>query len=132
MVEAKIMGQSTSAIARAEGLSRDWAAKELQTGESRQILAALVDSNMQRIAAIYAAVLDTIEAGMRAEKTALYLGGAVSMGPDHYARLTAAKRFLELVTMGRPTPRAPDEGHAQKTITLEELEKLVASKAAVN
>mgnify|MGYP006172928211 CR=1 FL=1 len=33
--------------------------------------------------------------------------GAV-IGPDHYARLTAASRLITILTAGRPIPKAPE------------------------
>jgi hypothetical protein len=122
IVAGKIAGHSTCAIARSEGLSRDWAAKELGSPECRQILASLVDPTLERIAELYKAVLDTIEAAMKADKMVVAAGRALNLGPDHYARLTAVKRFLELLTAGRPvrstsekrrTPTAPSPGPPQ-------------------
>jgi hypothetical protein len=49
------------------------------------------------------------------------------LGPDHFARLTAAKRLLELVTTGRPTPKAPEKPEKQTGLTLEQLEELVSN-----
>jgi hypothetical protein len=40
---------------------------------------------------------------------------------DHYARLAAAKRFLDLVLAGRPVAKAPDDSEESKQVTLEEL-----------
>lgn len=133
MVAAKIAGASTTSIARAEGLSRDWTAKELASAECRQILAGLVDGNLQRIAALFTQTLTAIGEAMRADKVVFAEGCAMNLGADHFARLTAAKRFLELVTLGRAPLKAPEEGKGDRTITLEELERLVASrsKAAV-
>src|ERR1700722_18815120 len=39
---------------------------------------------------------------------------AVVLGPDHYARLAAAKRFIDLVTAGRPVAKAPDDSEKSK------------------
>src|SRR2546425_10032500 len=94
MAAGKIAGHSTSAIARAEGVSRDWAAKELGSSECRQILASLVNGTLERLAQLYNTTLDTIEAGMKAEKGVVANGGKLNLGADHYARLTAAQPFL--------------------------------------
>lgn len=125
MVAAKVAGASTAAIARAEGLSRDWTAAELASSESRQILAGLVAETMGEIRDLYKLTLKTIRDGMNANKVVLDKGRIRNLGGDPFARLTAAKRFLELVTVGRPTPHTPDEGDKTKTITLEELERIV-------
>jgi hypothetical protein len=125
MVEAKLTGKSTSAIAQAEGLSRDWAARELESPESRQIIAALVDRSFERVQKLYFRILDVIEEAAKADRVVNSPLGILNLGADHYARLTAAKRYIELVTAGRPTPRAPYEAREKRTITLQELERLV-------
>src|SRR5207245_10214458 len=102
MAAGKIAGQSTSAVARAEGVSRDWATQELGSVECRQILVSLVNGTLERMAQLFKTVLDTIEAGMKADKMVVAKEMTVNLGADHYARLTAAKRFLELVTAGPP------------------------------
>jgi hypothetical protein len=37
---------------------------------------------------------------------------ALNLGPDHYARLTAVKRFLELLTGGRPVRSTSEKRRA--------------------
>ena len=59
MAAGKIAGQSTRSIARAEGVSRDWAAKELGSVECRQILVSLVNGTLERMAQLFKTVLDT-------------------------------------------------------------------------
>jgi hypothetical protein len=49
------------------------------------------------------------------------------LGPDHFARLTANKRLIELVTTGRPTPKAPEKLEKQTGLTLEQLKELVGN-----
>ena len=79
MAAGKIAGQSTSAIARAEGVSRDWAAKELGSVECRQILVSLVNGTLERMAQLFITVLDTIEAGMKADKMVVAKGMTVNL-----------------------------------------------------
>ena len=50
-------------------------------------------------------------------------GKTRELGADHFARLTAAKRLIQLITAGRPTPQSPESKAKEKTITLEELER---------
>ena len=107
MVAGKIAGHSTCAIARSEGLSRDWAAKELGSPECRQILASLVDPTLERIAELFKAVLDTIETALKADKMVVAEGPEL-LGPDHYGRLTAVKRFWNYL------PRSGRCGHFGK------------------
>lgn len=42
--------------------------------------------------------------------------------PDHYARLAAVKRLLELATAGRPPAKA-EEPKGNQTFTLEQIEE---------
>lgn len=128
MVEKKLAGKSVSAIARDEGISRAWAGKELDAPESRQIISSLVDQSLDRITILYNKALGVIDDALGAMATVNFQGVPVELGPDHYARLTAAKRLLELVTAGRPTPKPPVETEKSKTVTLAELEQLVGKK----
>ena len=81
MAVGKIAGQSTSAIARAKGVSRDWAAKELGSVECRQILVSLVNGTLERMDQLFKTVLDTIEAGMKADNEASAVGRGVGSPP---------------------------------------------------
>lgn len=129
---AAAAGKKTASIAQAEGLTRAWTARELASSECRQILASLVDARLDRLAVLFDGVLESISAALKANKTALYKGRSVNLGADHYARLTACKRLLELLTAGRPTPHTPDDKGSAQLITLEELERIVAqNKLAV-
>jgi hypothetical protein len=132
MTAAKAAGVPTAAIAKTEGVSRGWASQELASDESRQILAGLVQQDMATVRDLFAATLRTIGEAMKAEKVVWANGGAARLGADHYARLTACKRLLELVTLGRPPAKpAEDEGKA-RLLTLAELEEIVkAGKLAV-
>jgi len=80
-------------------------------------------------------VIELVSLAMKAIQEALtatwvvWCDGKIrELGPDHFARLTAAKRLIELVTAGRPTPKTPEREIKRKTITLQELEELVASR----
>ena len=91
MAAGKIAGQSTSAIARAEGVSRDWAAKELGSVECRQILVSLVNGTLERMAQLFKTVLDTIEAGMKADNEASAVGRGVGSPPTKILRVRKAE-----------------------------------------
>jgi hypothetical protein len=43
-------------------------------------------------------------------------GELLDLGPDHCARLTAVGRFIKLLTVGRPVPRAVTPGEAILTV----------------
>ncbi len=120
-----IGGESVTAIAAAEGLSRDWVGKELRSPESRQIILRLVERHHIRIERLFVTTLDAIDAAFKAQRTVHFMGGRVSLGPDHYARLTAAKRYLEVVSLGRPVAQAQD-GAAKVGMTYDELCRRVA------
>ncbi len=86
---------------------------------------------MARVRDLFAKTLIVIGEAMQAKKVAVSMGGAVDLGADHYARLTACKRLLELLTVGRPTPHPPDEKTGGHQITYEELERIVKENKAV-
>ena len=73
-------------------MSRDWAAKELGSVECRQILVSLVNGTLERMAQLFITVLDTIEAGMKADKMVVAKGMTVNLGADHYAEAVKAGR----------------------------------------
>ena len=46
-------------------------------------------------------------------------------GPDHYARLAAAKHLRELIMAGRPAPKLPDDYGKPKTLSIEDIERVL-------
>jgi hypothetical protein len=72
--------------------------------KSRQIIAAVVNERLEIIVDLFDIGLEVISRAMRAK--ARNKDGAV-IGPDHYARLTAASRLTTILTAGRPIPKAP-------------------------
>jgi hypothetical protein len=74
--------------------------------------------------------LKTIQEALKATRVVWCEGKMRELGADHFARLTAAKRLIELVTAGRPTPQSPKSKAIQKTVTLEELEKMLLERKA--
>ncbi len=126
MLASKLAGQSTSAIGRAEGLTRGWVAHELESGDCQQVILGLVKRDFQRIERLWNLTLDVIEEGYSAQKTAMYLGEPVDLGADHFARLTASRRFLDVVSLGRPTAKGADVDPGKKGhISLPDLIALV-------
>jgi uncharacterized protein YciI len=53
-------------------------------------------------------------------------GEVLQGGPDHYARLAAAKQLRDFLTAGRPPAKQNPE--SEKRWTLEELEAVVANR----
>ena len=64
--------------------------------------------------------LDAIAASMKATTTVVIDKKVVDGGPDHYARLTGAKRLLEFTLAGRPRPEKKAE--ARRGFTHQEME----------
>ncbi len=128
MVGAKLAGATTAAIARAEGLSRDWTGQELGSDECRQIVLDLVAAHRLRIARLFDKTLESIDQAFKADKVIGTPTGRRNLGADHFARLAAGKRLLEVISLGRPTAQARDQGKHPKRITIEELRAIVAER----
>lgn len=60
------------------------------------------------------------------------LGVVYTIGPDHYARLTAANRFQKLLTAGRPIPKPVESSEStRQPVTWEDFQRLIeAAKKA--
>lgn len=132
MAAAAATGRTRAAIARDEGISRAWASHELNTADCRQMIIGLVNSQSVRIERLFGLSLTVIEEALAARHTGLFKGDVVDMGADHYARLAAVKRIVELTAAGRPPARLPDEIPAEmKTLTLQQLEEYFGKKAPI-
>jgi hypothetical protein len=86
-----MQGTSLAAIARDEGVSRQTIWKQAAADDVRQIVAAVVNGDLERIGELDAQVI-------RAGKG----GELVDLGSDHYARLAAVDRLIRLLTAGLP------------------------------
>jgi uncharacterized protein YciI len=65
-----------------------------------------------------------IEAAYGARSAAQFKGYLIDLGPDHYARLAGAKRYLEFAAAGRAVPK--DAGAEEtRTITLADLKRAI-------
>jgi biotin operon repressor len=107
---ALVEGKSLAAVARQEGVSRQAIWKQASAVHLRHIVPALVDAEWERIEALFLRTLQAIEEALHADlKRVAKDGTVVELGPDHYARLTAAKRLLELLTAGRLAQKEPEE-----------------------
>ena len=76
-------------------------------------MASLMNSEPKRVHRLFLRALHVVEDSFEAERIVLVDGKPVSTGPDHYARLAGAKRFLEI---RRCWPRAA-QGERYKTGT---------------
>jgi hypothetical protein len=80
---------------------------------------------LERIYDLFDEALRVIQQAFRARRRGLRKGEVVDLGPDHYARLAAIGRLVQILTAGRPVPRAEEKKEQRRTITLEELEALI-------
>ena len=85
-----------------------------------------------RISSLFGQVLTSIEEAFTATRPGITKDGErYDLGPDHYARLAAAKRFIELVTAGRPIPKAPEPQATNRLPTWTEFQSMLqASRSA--
>jgi hypothetical protein len=130
MLAQKMAGKSLTAIARAEHLSRGWVRHELDSDDCRQVILRAVNRDRAQVVVVYVQTVQSIEEAFQAQSIVQYQGKPVVLGPDHYARLAAAKRFIDLVTAGRPVAKAPDDSEKSKQVTLKELEVMLAGRRA--
>jgi hypothetical protein len=73
--------------------------------ETKVDTASMVDARAPQVARLLDSALDAIAASFQATRTVVVDKEVVDGGPDHYARLTGAKRLLELTLAGRPRPQ---------------------------
>jgi hypothetical protein len=93
-------GQSIAATARQLGISREWASRIANAPETQQIITLLVQAHAERMCDLFDAGLKVIKDAFRARRKALRKGEVVDLGPDHYARLAAFGRLLQMLTAG--------------------------------
>ena len=121
-----IAGTPITQIAAEEGVSRATAHRDAASPEVRQILTILISDKIILLESLLRKALTVIEDAFGAQiLTATKEGRVVTVGPDHYARLAAAKRFIELTTAGRPVPKAPEPPPDRRRITLTEFEEIL-------
>lgn len=135
-----VAGRTVTELARDEGLSRQHTSSLVNGAQVTHIITALVSANEPRVHELFTKVLqaidDALENGnayatekikepdgsMRAER--------ILLGPDHYARMAAAKVFVSIICAGRAAPKPVDPMDLRPAVTLEELDRLLAEKAA--
>jgi hypothetical protein len=93
------------------------------SNEKNVQIAAMIDKRAPRLAQLIDCALEAIAGSFEATRTLVIEKKVVDAGPDHYARLTGAKRLLEFTLAGRSTPRAEDQ--EKPKLTLQELEELL-------
>ena len=101
-------GKSLAQIGREEGVSRQTISKQLASTDARQIIVAVTNRELDRISALFDRMLQAIGEGLEARRVHVKDGAVVDLGPDHYARLAAVARLMQLLTAGRPIAKAPE------------------------
>ncbi|MBM3744186.1 MAG: hypothetical protein FJW34_00140 [Acidobacteria bacterium] len=108
---AVVTGKTLAQAAREAGLSRQWASHEAQQPETALLLAGMLAPHQARIQALVGRSIEAIDDALAAEKVALDReGNKAALGPDHYARLQAVKRLVEILEAARPRGSAEQGG----------------------
>ena len=124
IAEGIVEGKSVAEIAREEGISRAWASQHANSPAVAQIITSLIQSRLERVHSLFEGALDVIEKSYVAKRIVLdRYGMQIDLGPDHYARLTGAKRFLEFALAGRAVPKEEEKG--ERPLTLADLKALI-------
>ncbi len=119
-----LAGKSITDIARGEGVSRATASRLGNSPEVQLLVTSLVEAERTKIRGLFTKALNAIQASFEANRTGIYEGAKVDLGPDHFARLTGVKRLTEVLTAGR-TSQKPDPPQ-KKTFTLDDLKQALS------
>ena len=95
------------------------------SSETKVHIAPMLDKRASRMAQLVDAALDAIATSFEATRTVVIDKAVVNEGPDHYARLTGAKRLLEFTLAGRPQPEKEKQTHGP--ITIKVIEDAIAA-----
>jgi hypothetical protein len=95
------------------------------SSETKVHIASMFDQRAPRMAQLIDAALDAIATSFEATRTVVIDKAVVNGGPDHYARLTGAKRLLEFTLAGRSQPEKEKQSHGP--ITLQVIEAAIAA-----
>jgi hypothetical protein len=111
-----LAGKTVTELAKEEGLTRSHLSREANQPETRLLMAELLGSHKEQVLRLVGKSLDVIESAFDAGKMGATKEGIIlDFGADHFARLTAAKRFVEMIT----AVKAEDRSEAPGTITWE-------------
>jgi len=117
-------GATVTEIAATEGISRAMTSHAANSLECRQLIADFVNEEHDLMLGLFYRAVRVIEESFSATREYMTKEGqVVSGGPDHYARLAAAKHWREFVSAGRPTLKPAEQKRGP--VTLEELEYLL-------
>jgi hypothetical protein len=118
-----VAGKAVAQVARETGISRQWASREAQQPETQVELATFLAEHHAALRGLVARAVNVIGEGLAATKVvATKEGGALDLGADHYARLQAVKRLIELIGAGKPAAVAgAGESNDPTLITMDRL-----------
>jgi hypothetical protein len=94
-------GITVAAAARQLGVSRSWASREANAPGTRILIAELLEPHREQLNELFRLTLDLIKDAFQPRRIFVVRGVLVDGGPDHYARLEAAKLFLRLLRQAR-------------------------------
>jgi hypothetical protein len=77
------------------------ACREANAPGTRLLIAEVLDSQREQLSALFDQTLEIINDAFQARKIFVVRGVTVDGGPDHYARLEAAKLFIQLISSRR-------------------------------
>lgn len=130
IARALTAGETITSIAAAEGISRTLASREANSPPCRQLIADLVETEKDQLRDLFYLSLQVIEDAFSAKREYSTKDGQIfTGGPDHYARLAAAKHLRELIMAGRPAPKLPDDYGKPKMLSIEDIERLLNDRA---
>jgi len=128
-----LSGQTVTELARSQKVSRTYASREVNSAETRLLMAELLAKHREQIGQLVAKSLNRIDQALDAHVTEIVVAGqdntktksgkvkttkiykSVLAGVDHYARMTGAKRLIEMVEAAR----SEDDRPQGQTITYE-------------
>jgi hypothetical protein len=109
-----VAGRSITATAKELGISREWASRQANAPETRQLIVSLLAGELERVHQLFDEALKAIQQALHARRRGLSEGEVVDLGPDHYARLAAVGRLVQILTAGRPLPKPPEKPERPK------------------
>ena len=74
---------------------------------------------------LFDAGLAVIKHAFRARRKVINKGEVVDLGPDHYARLAAVGRLVQILTAGRAVPKPKEKKQENVWVDHNELRRLV-------
>jgi hypothetical protein len=81
-------------------VSRSWASREANAPGTRILIAELLEAHREQLNELFSLTLDLIKDAFQTRKIFLVRGVLLDGGPDHYARIEAAKLFLLISSRG--------------------------------